>query len=168
MFACSKNEVELLVNTRIDIDGLERAPKDSTSVSSIRYVNLETTKESCFSRIRKIRYRNDLFFIMTSNGEEGLFLFSKQGEFVTKIKQIGKGEGEFLSVSDFNVLADGSIYIWDYKLDKLLIFNSNFEFQQEYVIDCFFEEMVVFTNSEMLCYNGKKYQDDQRIFTISF
>lgn len=137
----------------IDVSNLKALEKDSVIVDDIRYVNLETVKESVIGYICKIKNYNNRFFILGKDGQNGIHIFSNNGHFVGKIKNIGKGVGEFLSVSDFDISPDGTICLWDHHLEKLLFFDENLKFLNEKKISYQADQILTISSEEIMLYN---------------
>jgi len=88
-------------------------------------VPLETSHKSLISRISKIEFYNNHFYIL-DKASYSLMVFDKNGAFKFKISARGKGPKDFLVPSDFCIHPnDKSIVILDGELDKILFFDIN-------------------------------------------
>jgi len=102
MLACESENA-----TSYDIIDFEEAISNSESfdikkhVSNIRYVPLETNENCYLADVRKVVIIED--FILVSDSEGNLFLFSSNRQFINRIGQLGKGPGEYLNMTDFVV-----------------------------------------------------------------
>jgi hypothetical protein len=70
-------------------------------VSNIRFIPLETNGDCFIAEIRKIVKSEDYFLVSDSEGN--LFQFTSTGQFIKKIGDLGKGPGEYLTMTDFVV-----------------------------------------------------------------
>jgi hypothetical protein len=84
-------------------------PSDTTGydysdvVESSDYLLLETTSASLIGEIDKIHFDDTLIFILDKSVAEAIFIFSKKGDFLTKIANKGAAPGEFLGIRDFTL-----------------------------------------------------------------
>lgn len=63
---------------------------------------LETSNEILLGRINKVVYNSgDIYFLDQS--QNSIFTFNLDGEFVHKLKRVGRGEGEYLGITDFTI-----------------------------------------------------------------
>jgi hypothetical protein len=92
------------------------------------FVKLETTKESLIGFTSKLIISNDLIFVLDNRIAKALFVFNKDGKFLYKIRNIGKGPGEILDIRDFDI-RNNTIYILDF--NKILKYNLQGEFLNE-------------------------------------
>ncbi len=70
--------------------------------ASVEFIPLETNEESLIKGMKKIVLFEDKYFIFDKE-MFSIFIFDKDGRFVTKIHRIGQGPGEYTFVYDFNV-----------------------------------------------------------------
>lgn len=70
--------------------------------SSSKVLPLETKSESIFSRIDKISLYKDKLFILDRR-TNSLLIFNREGKFLNKIKNIGKGPNEYISLTSFAI-----------------------------------------------------------------
>lgn len=84
-------------------------------------MQLETTKESLIDKVDKIIFYNDKIFIMDKKISKAIFVFDLQGKFLFKISNIGKGIGEYITLTDFIVNND-NVEIYDFESKNFEIF----------------------------------------------
>ncbi|GEM_PF-1904758 len=89
-----------------------------------KYIFLETTDESLIGEITKILYKNGLFFILDRDVAGRLFVFDRNGKFIYNIDSKGKGFGEYVYPNDFDVDAEGKVYIQDVQSRKIVVFKD--------------------------------------------
>lgn len=84
----------------------------SSIADSIYYIALET-KEECFIKsIKQIKFTEDKIFIL--DGWKKILIFSKEGAFLNKINNRGKGPGEYRRISDFALNPkENTVYLLD-------------------------------------------------------
>lgn len=116
----------------IDIDKLEnKIYRLSELFSSIKYIPLETKKESLIGRIRHIELINDTIYILDASSSKCLFIFSLDGKFIRRIGEVGRGPGEFISPSDFTIdVKNHEIYIIDSYIQKINIYSTSGKFKR--------------------------------------
>lgn len=91
---------------------------------SIRYIVYNaTSEEQLFSEPDKVIFRNGMLYIhdwqnrrIIAVGENGNFLFS--------LDKRGRGPGEYLQITDFDVDGSGGIWVIDGQKDRLLHYDS--------------------------------------------
>ena len=72
-------------------------------------VPLETTPECLISPIDKLEIADDKLYLL-DNEQDFIFIFSRQGKFINKIDDIGRGPEEYYELSDFHI-DDSLIYV---------------------------------------------------------
>ena len=65
-------------------------------------VPLETTPECLISPIDKLEIADDKLYLL-DNEQDFIFIFSRQGKFINKIDDIGRGPEEYYELSDFHI-----------------------------------------------------------------
>ncbi len=88
------------------------------------HIVLETTEESALSRINKLIVDDNRIYILCS-GMKTIFIFDKQGKFIRRIANVGKGPSEYLSAEDMIVTPDGEIKILDGISGKINTYTAN-------------------------------------------
>jgi hypothetical protein len=66
----------------------------------VEIIPLETSEASLFSRIDKVEFYENTFYIH-SMGAKSVFMFDPEGRYVNKIQRIGRGPGEYTEAYDF-------------------------------------------------------------------
>jgi hypothetical protein len=85
--------------------------------SGFHIIPLETSEDCIINQINNIKIIRDTIYVFDKNAKS-VFIFSKQGRFISKISRIGRGPGEFIQPSDFDVKRD-AILIFDYSSKKI-------------------------------------------------
>ncbi len=72
------------------------------------YITLETSDESLIGEIKKIVIQNDKLYVL--NSQSTIKVFDDKGKFLSGIDKKGRGPGEYIEISDFQVLGN-NIYV---------------------------------------------------------
>lgn len=121
----------------IDIDKVQIEDKLflSSIFSKAKVIVLETTPKSLIGRISKMVTSDSLLFLLDKTAKE-LILFDKEGNFVRRVGQVGKGPGEFASISDFTVDLDNRmIYVLDQTTQRILQYDFGGHFVASIQLD---------------------------------
>ncbi len=70
---------------------------------NLHFVKLETNSECLFSKIDKVFFVEDKFFIFDRSIAKNIFVFDKNGKFLNKITKIGEGPNEIKNPKSFIV-----------------------------------------------------------------
>ncbi len=82
--------------------------------STIDYIHLETNDSSVLGNITRICYEKGLYFVADDNNV--CKIFDSSGKYLRTLNHIGRGPGEYLTISDMYVSpASGNIMIMDYR-----------------------------------------------------
>lgn len=119
---------------------------------SIAYVKLEATDSSLISEISEIRFFDGNYFILDRSAN-AVFIFNQAGKFIRKIKSEGKGPGEYLSVSSFDVdMQKGNIHMFDKISKKMIIYSLSGQMIREFLIDDFVRDFMVLPSGDYVFY----------------
>lgn len=136
-YSCSNsnNQTRMqLVNDFISLDSLENEAISGLDINEIEIISLETTEESLFGILSKVVYYNNYFFIFDEQ-TKGVYCFSREGNFISKVRKVGKGPGEYIQIGDFDIDKEGNLLLWDQTLHKINKYNIDGEFIEEYKFD---------------------------------
>lgn len=97
---CQSKKEKKLASDEIYIDVSENSSAFSEKLVIKDLFFLEQSSQSLLDVIFKIELVNDSWFILAKNG---LFKFTKKGQFINEIGKKGKGPGEFSSLKDFYI-----------------------------------------------------------------
>lgn len=86
-------------------------------------VKLETTSESLIGRIDKLVFYEEDIYILDKK-QNKIFVFDNLGGFQRVINHFGQGEGEYISLVDFQI-KDNRIYLLDQYGSKFLVYDLN-------------------------------------------
>lgn len=124
----------------------------STIFSDINIIKLETTSESILGSFNKIVLCNDKLYFSTG---EAILVFSESGKFLEKFQKLGKGPGEYSKISDIVIdTLNKQIEILCESMKKVLIYNMNFDFINEYSINRYSGRFAFVENSGRIFHCG--------------
>lgn len=131
-----KSEKDKVQESIKEIDFDEVISNDPIMFSDIfsdyKIIPLETTDNSIFSSIDDIIMLNDTLFIFDRFKSKSVFLFDIGGKFINKICRLGKGPGEYLQVSSFDVDENTrNILLFDWTTKKLIFYDFNGDYLRE-------------------------------------
>lgn len=107
--SCSKNnrtqgENEIFVDFKSDKPMVVKGPEDlfnySDYIDSVAYVPLETTDDCLMGDVRDILFVNNKIFLRDRNT---IFIFSRDGKFISKVSKLGRGHGEYSNLGYWDV-----------------------------------------------------------------
>lgn len=102
-------------------------------VSEVRYVPLESTKESFVGGISKVLVRGDEVYVMDNarlTPRYGIRVFGTDGRYRRHIGREGKGPGELLNMQNFTI-RDSLLFVADTKSDKLVVYTLAGDFVEQ-------------------------------------
>jgi len=95
----------------------------SEVIDEFEMTPLETTDESLIGYIDKIDFYGDRIYVLDSHYSSSIFVFSKEGKFLSKLSRKGRGPGEFIYPMSFAIDQRGAILVLDMNLSRLLKYN---------------------------------------------
>lgn len=129
--SCTKKEAD----TRkivVDVNEIQESIPISQIFDSLAYIPLETTKESLFKQIDKLRMdRDGNFYILDKKGVNAIYKFDKQGRFQARIGYSGKGPREYMEITDFCLYGDTIVEIYDAGKQKRMQYTASGKFIRE-------------------------------------
>jgi hypothetical protein len=93
----------------------------SVLADSVKYIKLQTTKESSFTKINKIEIINGHIILYDRNLMK-ILVFDDLGNFVSVIRKVGKSLGEYTELTDFCIDKENNIIILDNSQSHLLFY----------------------------------------------
>jgi hypothetical protein len=92
----------------------------------VSYTILETNKASIIGSIDKVIVDGEYIFILDRTLSSTLFMFSKNGKYITKITKIGEGPNEIIHPYDFDVdRKNKQVIVYDGILSKFVFLTIN-------------------------------------------
>jgi len=94
--------------------------KLSDIAQSVEYIPLETKPDALISKVSQVALSNDHLFVLDEKVNK-LFVFGRNGRYITTVGRFGKGPGEFQRLYHFEVNPDlNIIYLFDLGSHKIL------------------------------------------------
>lgn len=91
------------------------------SIKLLQCIQLETNNESLIGHVKKVEILNNMIFVLDSKSN-AIVVFDKNGAFINKINNYGKGPQEYIELRDFMVDSKSkTILVLDYK--KIIRYN---------------------------------------------
>lgn len=132
----------------------------SDYLDSVRYVTLETNNESLIGNVVKKHYINNKIYISDA---KSIFIFDQNGKYLNSIKRHGRGHGEYLSLTSFDVnCRTGEISILDSNSRSILIYSDQCEFIRKIHFNDIVRDFAVFPNGHYLMYTPDYMKDNHR------
>lgn len=155
MFVASCKDKPAVVNMEnietievdLDADYLEIEERKYFNDSDL--VALETTKSSLFSSIKRMVLLEDKILILDVDCQ-GVYVFNDKGFFLFKIKNIGKGPGEYIQLDDFAI---------DKIKNHIILYSSNPKQILRYDMDGSFLKKEKILKKRDVYYNSMAYLD---------
>ncbi|NLA25676.1 MAG: 6-bladed beta-propeller [Bacteroidales bacterium] len=109
IISCKKNNKQLF-NETIIIDIKSELVKNASEIfKDVKFIQLKTDDNNFIGEITSLKTFENILVIFDEM-QETLFLFDMNGNLLNTIKNIGRGPGEYLSISDHNII-DNHLYI---------------------------------------------------------
>jgi hypothetical protein len=128
LVSCSRDLQEVTYKdlVKMDIDKVESKDNHrlADSIKEHKYVKLETRKDCLIGEISKIILKKKFLYILDKR-TRSIFKFTSDGRFISKIHNQGKGPGEYLSLSDFDIDDDGNLYLLDMSSKQVLVYEKD-------------------------------------------
>ena len=150
----------------LDVPILKQVTTDLPSVAilfdSLVIIKLETSSfDSYLGNIDDIKSFEDTLIIKSKHS---LFLFKKDGSFIRKIEKHGRGRGEYLSISRFDIdKTNRKIVVLDRDLKKVLRYSLNGDYETEIEISDLIYDFAILPCGDYLFFNPDSY-GDQSLF----
>lgn len=159
-FSC-KNKIETKIddsNYQVFTINFSTSEKNEKTINisdftdSISYINLETNKDLLMQSIKSIKYNKDKIYISDFQGQE-LFIYNTDGKFLNKLNNSGRGPGEYLAISQFEInYENGNIHILDDIGSKIFIYTQNGEFIKSIKVDDIIRDFALLPSGDYLFY----------------
>ena len=104
-------------------------------VTDIRLIPLETP-DSALIHFYDQLYSDEHGIYILDDKENTLFMFNPDGSFRSKLCRVGRAPGEYMGLSDFEVDADGHLFLYDGSMGVLYEYDSNGVFVGKMDLPC--------------------------------
>lgn len=131
ILGCSPTQQELnsYITANIDIDKTVENQDINSLFRYSHFVALETLDNIKISQVSKTQIINNKIYILDIK-QSAIFVFNMDGSFIFKISKKGRARDEYLSISDFEVDKDGSIYVNDDSLGYINVYDESGNIQK--------------------------------------
>lgn len=106
----------------VDLDETAASPSPF-KVDIVRMIPLETTNESIIDAIKKVVFKNNRLYIQDRSSHK-LQIFSIDGKYIGSLSRQGKGPGEYIRLTDFDVDND-YIYVLSADNKKIIQYSCD-------------------------------------------
>ncbi|MFO8233982.1 MAG: 6-bladed beta-propeller [Bacteroidales bacterium] len=124
-----QNQIDSLLIVRTDINNVGPV-KMSEVFSEIRYIPLETKPECLLNNISVSEYE-DFFLVSSNDAMESIFLYSKEGMFLRKIGNKGRGPGEYIDRKDVKII-DNKVFVVSNFSRSIITYSIDGKFIKKY------------------------------------
>jgi len=133
----------------------------SEFVDSVRFIKLETTEESLIKNISKVIFIDEGVIIIDEQDGK-ILLFDSEGNYVRRISNKGRGNGEYLSITSSNYDSEsGILSIYDGLTGKMLLYSLTGDFLKEFGVYnggvSIIRDVINLPKGHYLCYNKVEY-----------
>lgn len=152
-----KESEDLIV---VDITQAEKNLKMSDLFSDVKYVKLETTKESLIKYIKNV-LNLDGKLLVVDGGINSLLLFDGDGRFIRKIAGQGQGPGEYSYITNATIDKEGRrlFVLDDFKRD-LFIYDFEGKFVESIKLDFKAADLEYLGDDKLVFYCGYMMNDN--------
>lgn len=122
-------------------------------IDSLSYIRLETNKNAPIEGVDKISFIDDKIVLFDKQKKRGLYLFSKDGKFLCKIGNVGKGPEDYVSVCDVAInRQNNNIVVLDEYGKNLLYFDTNGKFIKRNKVYYFTKDFSILPDGSFVFY----------------
>lgn len=159
LFSCNKLAERNIDDQRLEFN-IENLISEKGNVinytdlfTAFKIIPLESSDKSIFSKIDELKILKDTIFVFDYS-TKSIYLFSTKGDYINKIKRIGKGPGEYIYIFDIDIdIVGGSIFIYVLSARKILIYNSKGDFLSSISLPYYFTNLCSYSNGFYLFRN---------------
>jgi hypothetical protein len=135
----------------------ERKFMSSFYKQAVKTIILETSENALIGKIDKLQVYNDLLIILDWQFAKKVFVFDKEGRFISTIGSRGDGPAEYSSVDDFTIDdVTGNIFLLDGNRQKIKVYQIE---TGKYIKDADIENEELTISRSIEYYKGKLYAD---------
>ncbi|NHB69266.1 6-bladed beta-propeller [Perlabentimonas gracilis] len=159
--ACSNNTNNSdshIKSIKFDLSKVRPIKRGSELFSEISLVKLETSPTVQIGEIIKIFVNASYIYI--SDGKS-VYQFDVNGKYLNQLNSQGKGPGEYTGITDFVVAQNNTIEVLNTGQQKVIRFDRNFKFIDEYKVGRYTMNMAIHNNGTRLFHCGNDASGDQ-------
>lgn len=112
--ACTKRSKNLPVSQPLitfDMTSLDQHRVTAPVIKNRKFIPLESHEDVIIGKIRKVLIQDQRIYVFDKVISKALFVFDIEGNFLFRVSKRGKGPGEYLYLSDFDLDEQGNIYL---------------------------------------------------------
>ncbi len=124
-------------------------------IKEIRFLALETNKDNLIGNIDKIVAFKENIYILDTKYRKDILVFDRQGKYIKKIGNFGRGFGEFIRLTDFNIDGEkNNLVVLDSQMHKLLFYDLTSGFcVQEFKLDFWAHNFIIQDEKTFIFYS---------------
>lgn len=135
----------------------------SSFIDSMAFIPLETKEKKIIANAKKIQVYRDKFYIFDQDGNS-IFIFDHNGAYLSMLRRIGRGPGEYLQLVDFQTNKHG-LFLLDYP-NTVIHYNHELEFLRTFNLkNTYTFSFTNFKNSFWIS-NEKGSENDKYHFSV--
>lgn len=164
--SCSNNNSEhnneIFVDFKNDsqANSVENIFNYSNYLDSVDYVTLETSESCIVGNVMDVHFVNDRIFL---SDLKNVFVFAKNGKFISKVSGFGRGHGEYSSLSFFDVNpSNDEISIYDIGNKMIHVYSIKGDFLRNVRIEGIPRDFCVLSNGNYLFYTPDVMENHYR------
>lgn len=139
LVGCNNREIVGLLTFEVPVKTERRIHLNEISESVIK-IRLENHEDALITNIKDIVMIDSYFAVITV--DHRIFIFTQSGKFYKSLGKQGDGPGEYVFVTGFAVNEDSKKF-FVVSLNKVLVYNFEFDLVHEFDLDFFVEFMTV-------------------------
>ena len=158
LFSCNRSSftAETIIDIKVNSSRFELCDL----IDDFIVVDLEVTEESLLGRIERVIIFNDKIYVHDPLSHS-IFIFDyPSGEYIFKISARGRGPGEYLRISSFNVNSENKIEILDASSKKILRFDENGNFIESKYMQFSANDFKYFNEERNIIFTKNSFEQD--------
>lgn len=110
--------------TTIDLEKIAYGGSNMGHVKNVSFIYPEIKDSLVIGVITKVLHVNHLFYLFDKDIKKRILVYNDQGRLIYSINKFGHGPGEYIEPLDFDVDAQGNVFIWDNGDMKIIKYSS--------------------------------------------
>jgi hypothetical protein len=151
--SCTSNKEQTEVGLKkLQIEFKRNVKLSELIQADFSYLPLQTHGAPLIGAVSKIIPTDTSFYIFDSSIQKSIWVFNREGKFLSTIGLNGEGEGEYSRPVDF-ILADEYVEVCDRGKSSILKYSTSGEFIKEWKIPFMLQEMKFVSSSNRIVYD---------------
>ncbi|PWD99020.1 6-bladed beta-propeller [Marinilabilia rubra] len=149
-----KKDIEKIFVDCDDVEGISH----NDYFENIELINLETSQKSLIHKINRLYFFKEKIYILDKK-QNSIFVFDKTGRFFRKIRNVGRGPGEYIQIGDFTIDEKNNEIIVSMEIPKKVYrYNLSGNFNNSFKVnDCYGAFISIVGNKIVLSGINEKY-----------